>query len=55
MKCKISVIIPVYNTEEYILRCLNSIASQSFRDYEIIIIDDGSKDKSSDIIKEFIK
>lgn len=55
MKCKISVIIPVYNTEEYILRCLNSIVSQTFKDYEIIIIDDGSKDKSSDIIKEFIK
>ena len=55
MKCKISVIIPVYNTEEYILRWLNSIVSQTFKDYEIIIIDDGSKDKSSDIIKEFIK
>ena len=55
MKCKISVIIPVYNTEEYILRCLNSIAAQTFKDYEIIIIDDGSKDKSSDIIKDFIK
>ena len=37
---KISIIIPVYNSEKYIRRCLNSILNQTFQDFEIILIDD---------------
>lgn len=51
--CKISVIIPVYNRETTILRCLDSLKSQTFDDYEIIIINDGSTDKSEELIKEY--
>ena len=43
---KISIIIPVYNSEKYIRRCLNSILNQTFQDFEIILIDDNSKDNS---------
>lgn len=51
----ISVIIPVYNVEKYILDCLKSISSQTFKDFEVIIVDDGSTDKSGDICDEYIK
>ncbi len=49
---KISVIIPVYNTEKFISRAIDSVLAQDYKDYEIICIDDGSKDKSAQIIKE---
>lgn len=52
---KVSVIIPVYNCEEYILNCLNSLKNQTFREFEVILVDDGSTDKSADIVKEFMK
>ena len=42
----ISVIVPVYNVEKYITRCVESLTGQSFQDYEILLIDDGSTDKS---------
>lgn len=45
----ISVIIPVYNVDTYLKECLDSVISQSFKDLEIILIDDGSIDKSSEI------
>lgn len=44
MDSKISVIIPVYNTEKYLARCLESIVNQSLREIEIIIVNDGSPD-----------
>ncbi len=44
---KVSVIVPVYNAEDFLLRCINSIQSQSLSDIEIVIIDDGSTDKTS--------
>lgn len=52
---KISVIIPVYNSEKYIERCLKSVVNQSYKDLEIILIDDGSTDNSSLICKKWEK
>lgn len=52
-KKKISIIIPIYNSESTIEQCLNSIFNQSYNNYEIICIDDGSTDNSSQIIKNY--
>lgn len=52
---KISVIIPVYNTEKYIEKCLNSLEEQIMNDFEIIIVNDGSTDNSEEVIKKYIK
>ena len=49
---KISVIIPVYNTEKFLERCLNSVLNQTLRDIEIIVVNDGSRDNSLEIIKK---
>ena len=50
---KVSVIIPVYNVEQYLSRCLDSVISQNFNDMEIICINDGSKDASLRILEEY--
>lgn len=50
---KISIIIPVYNTEKYLERCLTSIVEQSLKEIEIIIVNDGSPDNSNEIIEKF--
>lgn len=50
---KISVIVPVYNTERYLPTCIESILNQNYRNFELILIDDGSTDKSADIIHDF--
>ena len=50
---KISVIIPVYNTEKYLEKCLSSVLNQTYCDLEIIIVNDGSTDNSELIIKEY--
>ena len=52
---KVSVIIPVCNSENYIYDCLRSIINQSLKEIEIIVIDDGSRDLSRSIITEFSK
>ena len=52
---KISVVIPVYNMEKYIEKCLNSIYNQQMKDIEIIIVNDGSVDNSEAIIKQWIE
>jgi glycosyltransferase involved in cell wall biosynthesis len=49
----ISVIVPVYNTEIYLKRCIDSIINQTFKDIEIILIDDGSTDSSADICDQY--
>ncbi len=51
----ISIIIPVYNTEEYISDCLDSILSQTYKNFEVIIVDDGSTDNSFNIVKDYQK
>ncbi|MFC1626891.1 glycosyltransferase family 2 protein [Patescibacteria group bacterium] len=50
---KISVVIPAYNEEEYIARCLESINNQTFKDYEIIVVDNNCIDKTVEIAKSF--
>ena len=49
----VSVIIPVYNTERYLPQCLESVLGQSFQDFEVIVVNDGSTDRSAQIIQEF--
>ena len=49
----ISIIIPVYNMEDKIGRCLDSITCQSFDDIEIIVVDDGSTDRTGDVVKKY--
>lgn len=50
---KVSVIIPIYNTEKYLNKCLNSLTHQTLSDIEIICVNDGSTDKSIDILRNF--
>ena len=52
---KLSVIVPVYNTEKYLSKCLDSILNQTLRDIEVIIVNDGSTDNSQQIIDDFAK
>ena len=49
----ISIIIPVYNVEKYLRECLDSLLNQTFQDFEIICVDDGSTDKSLEILQEY--
>ena len=51
---RLSVIVPVYNVEKYIDKCLNSLVNQTLKDIEIIVVNDGTKDKSEDIIKKYM-
>ena len=51
---KISVIVTSYNYEQYLRRTLDSLLNQTYKDFEVIIVDDGSKDNSVDIIKEYV-
>ena len=48
-----SILIPVYNVERYLEQCLKSVLSQDFRDFEVILVNDGSTDSSSEICKDF--
>ena len=52
---KISVIVPVYNVEQYLPQCLDSIINQTYKDLEIICVDDGSPDNSGKILDEYAK
>lgn len=50
---KVSIIVPVYNVEKYLHRCVDSILLQTFTDFELLLIDDGSTDKSVDICDKY--
>lgn len=52
---KISIIVPVYNVEQYIHKCIDSILIQTFTDFELILVDDSSKDTSGEICDEYVK
>lgn len=49
----ISIIVPIYNAEKYISRCIESILQQTYKEWELILVDDGSKDNSYNICKEY--
>ena len=51
---KVSIIVPVYNVEEYLDKCLNSLVNQTLKDIEIIVVNDGTKDNSQDIIDKYV-
>lgn len=50
---KISAIVPVYNTERYVGRCIDSVIAQTYTDWELILVDDGSTDRSSEILDNY--
>lgn len=54
MASEISIIIPVYNTENYIIKCLDSVRAQTLSDYEVILVNDGSTDNSENLITDYI-
>ncbi|MGL4866631.1 MAG: glycosyltransferase family 2 protein [Cetobacterium sp.] len=53
MKIKISIIVPVYMVESYLARCIDSILAQTFKDFELILINDGSLDNSGKICDKY--
>lgn len=54
MSVKVSIIVPVYNVENYLEKCIESILSQTYDDYELILLNDGSTDGSYDILNKYI-
>ena len=52
---KVSIIVPFYNVENYIEKCLQSLVNQTLEDIEILLVNDGSKDRSEEIAKQFIE
>lgn len=50
---KISIIVPVYNSEQYLSRCIDSVINQTYSDWELILVNDGSTDKSSEICSRY--
>ena len=51
----VSIIVPIYNVEEYLERCIDSIIKQTYKNLEIILVNDGSTDKSGQICEEYAK
>lgn len=52
---KVSIVIPFHNTEKYLDKCLNSVASQSYKNIEVILVDDGSTDNSKKVCERYVK
>lgn len=52
-KIDVSIVVPLYNKENEIRRCLNSLIEQFVSNIEIIVVDDGSKDGSADVVREY--
>ena len=52
---KFSIIVPVYNVEDYLDKCLNSIKDQTYKNFEVIIVNDESSDNSQKIIDKYTK
>ena len=52
---KISVIVPVYKAEAYLHRCVDSLLAQTFQDFEVLLVDDGSPDRSGEICDEYAR
>lgn len=52
---KVSIIIPVYKVEKYLNECVQSVVNQTYKDLEIILVDDGSPDKCPEICDEYAK
>ena len=50
----ISIIVPIYNVEQYLRKCLDSIKNQTFEDFEVVLVDDGSPDNSASICEEYV-
>lgn len=55
MKYKVGIIVPVYNTEKYLSDCINSILSQTYQNFRLILVNDGSRDSSGDICDSFME
>ena len=51
----ISLVIPVYGVEKYIANCLKSVVNQEYKDFELLLVNDGTKDKSVEVINNFLK
>ena len=49
---KISIVVPVYNVEKYLPRCVESILAQTYKNFEIILVDDGSTDNSGELCNQ---
>ena len=54
-ECKLSIVMPVYNAEKYLSKCLQSLLNQTFKNFEVILVNDGSKDRSLDVLKKYEK
>ncbi|VKH92037.1 putative glycosyltransferase [Streptococcus pneumoniae] len=50
----ISIIVPIYNVENYLRQCLDSIVAQTYQNFECLLINDGSPDNSADICREYV-
>ena len=52
---QVSIIIPVYNVEPYLRQCLDSVLGQTFKNFEVLLVNDGSSDSSGDICREYVE
>jgi glycosyltransferase involved in cell wall biosynthesis len=53
MKTRFSVLVPVQNRQEYVRQAIDSVLSQAFSDFELIVVDDGSSDRTPDVLQSY--